>query len=60
MAVTMRGTMLIFRPMKRARTRCHSTRAPTLEELKNGIGGGYLELVPGFRSVGRRGRWDWL
>jgi hypothetical protein len=27
------------------------TREPTLEQLKKGIGGGYLELVPGFRSI---------
>lgn len=47
----MRGTMLIFQPYEMRPRVVEFKKAPTLEELKNGIGGGYLELVPGFRTV---------
>lgn len=47
----MHGTMLIFRPHERHPMAMHFDRAPTLEQLKKGIGGGYLELVPWFKTV---------
>ena len=51
----MRGTMLIFRPSQQHAERKHFDRALTLEDLKDGIGGGYFELVPGFRAIAYAG-----
>lgn len=47
----MKGTMLIFRPYEPHPQVTEFQRPPTLEELKTAIGGGYLELVPSFRSI---------
>jgi hypothetical protein len=49
--VRMKGTMIIFHPYKRQPQVIEFTREPTVAELKAGIGGGYLELVPGFRTI---------
>jgi hypothetical protein len=52
----MRGTMLIFRPGEREPEIKEIDFAPLseldrLQWLKDGIGGGYLELVPYFKSI---------
>lgn len=47
----MHGTMLVFAPRTMGISEITFDRAPTLEELKGAIGGGYLEAVPGFDSV---------
>jgi hypothetical protein len=47
--------MLIFRPGGNPPEVRTFTRAPTLAELKDGIGGGCLEPVPGFRTIGYLG-----
>jgi hypothetical protein len=47
----MRGTMLVFEPGKMGPRGMTFDRAPKLEELKDAIGGGYLEIVPGFTTV---------
>lgn len=46
----MRGTMITFEPGKPP-TAIPFDRAIKLEELKAGIGGGYLEVVPGFTDI---------
>jgi hypothetical protein len=51
----MKGTMVVL-PAREKRALIHQfSRTPTLEELKAGIGGGYLELIPGFTTVGYAG-----
>jgi hypothetical protein len=48
----MKGTMLIMRPSEpRPETKLYD-RPPTLDELKTAIGGGWLELVPSFTTIG--------
>jgi hypothetical protein len=47
----MKGTMLILRPGERRPMVIRFDRAPTLPELKAGIDGGYLELVPAFNTI---------
>ena len=51
----MRGTMLILRPHEARPEVKQFARAPTLDELKTAIGGGYLEAIPGFFSIGYGG-----
>jgi hypothetical protein len=43
----MRGTMITIRP-DGSTSLMPVTKSPDLETLKDGIGGGYLEAVPGF------------
>jgi hypothetical protein len=51
----MRGTMLIFSPHeKRARVIAFE-REPTLEEVREAIGGGFIEKVPGFNTIAYQG-----
>ena len=47
----MRGTMLIFKPGELNPDGMSFGRPAKLEELKWGIGGGYLELVPHFTTI---------
>jgi hypothetical protein len=47
----MRGTMIIIDPAQEQPRAIPFDREPTLEQLKAGIGGGYLELVPGFTTI---------
>lgn len=47
----MKGTMLIFRPNEPTPEQKDYASSPTLDELKTAIGGGWLELVPGFNSI---------
>ena len=52
----MRGTMIVIHPSDKDALDVHQFgRAITLDELKAGIGGGYLELVPGFTTIGVAG-----
>jgi hypothetical protein len=49
----MKGTMLILRPgdIEKVEVKKYDGVAPTLEELKSALGGGYLEVVPGFFTM---------
>jgi hypothetical protein len=47
----MKGTMLIFRPHEPMPEQKDYASSPTLDELKTAIGGGWIELVPGFNSI---------
>jgi hypothetical protein len=47
----MRGTMLIFKPYQGKPEVVEFDRPPDLLDLKRGIGGGYLELVPHFKTI---------
>jgi hypothetical protein len=47
----MQGTMLIYRPGKTEPEVREFDRAPDEGDLKDGIGGGWLEMVPGFTSI---------
>jgi hypothetical protein len=48
----MRGTILIIEPGKTSSKKCAEINGePTLDKLKEAIGGGYIERVPGFDSV---------
>jgi hypothetical protein len=52
----MRGTLLIFHPYEtRPPEVRHVNGPPTLELLKEGIGGGYLETVPYFLTIDHDG-----
>jgi hypothetical protein len=51
----MRGTMFVFEPGKEGPRGVPFDRAPKLEELKAAIGGGHLEVVPGFTDIGYQG-----
>ena len=44
----MNGSILIFKPGSISPEVQNLTAAPKLEELKSAIGGGWLEVVPGF------------
>jgi hypothetical protein len=48
----MKGTMLIMRPSEPFPEMKLYNRSPTLDELKTAIGGGWLELVPHFTTIG--------
>ena len=48
----MRGTMLILEPGQIEPRGVAFDRQLKLEELKAAIGGGYLEIVPGFTDIG--------
>jgi hypothetical protein len=52
----MNGTMLIFKPGAREPEVRRFTRALDLGDLKDGIGGGWLEKVPGFGSIEHEGK----
>lgn len=47
----MKGTAITFRPGMADPVVEELTTAPTLELLKAGVGGGYIEVVPGFRTI---------
>lgn len=47
----MKGIMLIYEPNRKRPIARALTATPTLEELRAAIGGGYLELVPGFLTA---------
>jgi hypothetical protein len=51
----MRGTMVIIHSWEDVPSVRQFLRPIMLEELKAGIGGGYIELVPGFTSIGVAG-----
>lgn len=51
----MKGTLLIFRPGQPLPDSQEIYGEPTLEMLKDAIGGGYLEIVPGFRTIAYAG-----
>jgi hypothetical protein len=52
----MKGTMIVIHWLEMDPPQVHEfTQAIKLEQLKAGIGGGYLELVPGFTSIGVAG-----
>ena len=50
----MRGTMLILRPDEPVPEVKQYARPVTLEELQSAVGG-YIEEIPGFRSIGYGG-----
>jgi hypothetical protein len=50
----MRGTMLIFRPGNSAPEAKHYKQSPSLEELHTAVGG-YLEIVPDFKTIAYAG-----
>jgi hypothetical protein len=50
-----KGVGLIYKPGEALPERLEFDRPPELQELKNAIGGGYLELVPGFTSIAASG-----
>lgn|SRR5262245_46980219 len=52
----MKGTMVTFAAGEAQRIR-EFDRAPTLDELKTAIGGGWIESVPYFDHIEWRGRW---
>lgn len=55
----MKGLMLTFLPYQSKPVVRELTAEPPLHEIKAGIGGGYLEAVPGFTSIIIDGkRWD--
>ncbi len=51
----MRGVMLIFKPDVSEPEIRKFARAPDLGDLKDAIGGGWLEKVPGFGSIEHQG-----
>lgn len=51
----MKGTMIIITPQGERITKPRES-TPTLEWLKDGIGGGYIELVPGFTTIIHQGK----
>jgi hypothetical protein len=48
----MKGTMLIIRPSESHPEAKFYNAPPTLDELRTAIGGGWLELVPYFNTIG--------
>jgi hypothetical protein len=51
----MRGVMLIYQPhVSRPEVR-HFSHAPNLDDLREAIGGGWIEKVPGFHSIEHEG-----
>jgi hypothetical protein len=51
----MQGTMLIFKPNAREPEVRTFKRAPDLGDLKAAIGGGWIELVPEFKTIEHEG-----
>jgi hypothetical protein len=52
----MKGVGLIYKPGEALPERLEFDRPPELQELQAAIGGGYLELVPGFTSIAQWGK----
>src|SRR5262245_12882175 len=52
----MKGTMVTFAAGEAQRIR-EFDRAPTLDELKTAIGGGWIESVPYFDHIEWQGKW---
>jgi hypothetical protein len=48
----MKGTMLIMRPTEDYPETKYYDQPPSLDELKTAIGGGWLETVPAFTTIG--------
>jgi hypothetical protein len=48
----MKGTMLIIRPSEQFPETKFYNHPPSLDELRTAIGGGWLELVPYFNTIG--------
>src|SRR5262245_11064085 len=53
----MKGTLLIFRPDDTPLV-TEVDGPPTLDLLKDGIGGGYLEVIPYFNTIRFNGRYQ--
>ena len=51
----MRGIVIIIRPGKPAIETTHVEGPPDLAPIKDGLEGGYLELVPGFNRINYEG-----
>lgn len=52
----MQGTLMIFRPDKLYPEIRTVEKAPDLDMLKDGIGGGYIEVVPYFSTIEHNGQ----